>query len=382
MQQQSPPLIAHIIYSLGVGGLENGLVNLINRMPLESYRHTIICLKQSTDFKNRLQRGDVEIYELHKKEGQDWASFIKMYRLLRKIKPAIVHTRNLAAIEYQIPAWLAGVRFRVHGEHGWDSFDPDGDNKKYQWLRRLLSLMIHRIIALSLHLQRYLVERVKIPEHKISRICNGVDTDKFKPRSGSRIALPDCPLVIDDNTVVIGAVGRMHGVKDQLTLVRAFIDLVARHPELADSLRLIIIGEGPLRVQALQLLTEHALLHQAWLPGRSHDIAEIMQRFDIFVLPSQAEGISNTLLEAMASGLPVIATAVGGNPELVVQGQTGFLVAPQHPAEMADCLFSYAADKEKRLAHGQNGRRRVLAEFSMEAMTANYKAVYDERLGL
>jgi glycosyltransferase involved in cell wall biosynthesis len=107
-----------------------------------------------------------------------------------------------------------------------------------------------------------------------------------------------------------------------------------------------------------------------------------MQRFDIFVLPSQAEGISNTLLEAMASGLPVIATAVGGNPELVVQGQTGFLVAPQHPAEMADCLFSYAADKEKRLAHGQNGRRRVLAEFSMEAMTANYKAVYDERLGL
>ncbi len=128
-----PQLIVHVIYRLGVGGLENGLVNLINRLPSESYRHAIVCLTDSTDFSKRIQRQDVAIYEIHKKPGQDWGSFVKVYKLFKQIKPAIVHTRNLAAIEYQICALLAGVPYRVHGEHGWDVYDPDGNNVKYQW---------------------------------------------------------------------------------------------------------------------------------------------------------------------------------------------------------------------------------------------------------
>lgn len=377
MEQLTPPLIAHIIYSLGVGGLENGLVNLINRMPPDQYRHAIICLKNSTDFSSRLHRKDVSIYELNKKEGQDWASFVSLYRLLRKIKPDIVHTRNLAAIEYQIPALLAGVRLRVHGEHGWDTFDPQGENKKYQWLRRFMSLLIHRFIPLSQHLQNYLLEKVKIPEQKISRICNGVDTDRFKPRSDVRQALQDCPFTANDDQILIGTVGRMHGVKDQLTLVRAFIELLEQYPELTDFVRLVIIGEGPLRAKALQLLAENKLDCYAWLPGQRDDIAEIMHFLDIFVLPSQAEGISNTILEAMASGLPVIATNVGGNQELVVHGQTGFLVEKQNPPQMRGYLFEYVKDKSKRQLHGKNGRQRVLTEFSMDEMVTRYRAVYD-----
>ncbi|WP_404355216.1 TIGR03088 family PEP-CTERM/XrtA system glycosyltransferase [Methylotuvimicrobium sp. KM1] len=373
---QAPPLIAHIIFSLGVGGLENGLVNLINRMPSDRYRHAIICLKNSTDFKNRLQRKDIEIYELNKREGQDWQSFVKMYRLLKQIKPAIVHTRNLAAIEYQVPALLAGVKHRVHGEHGWDVFDPDGSNKKYRLLRRMLGLIIDRFIPLSGHLDNYLREKVGIPDSKIRRICNGVDTERFQPAS-PKVVAGDCPWTDAEKRLIIGTVGRMHGVKDQMTLARAFVELLKRHPESKNALGLIMIGDGPLREEVKQLLDENDLLDQAWLPGERSDVAELMRGFDIFVLPSQAEGISNTILEAMASGLPVIATRVGGNPELVEHGKTGFLVERQNPSELAGRLSDYIGDPKLCIEHGNKGRERALQAFSIDAMVKNYLSVYD-----
>ncbi|MFO7580368.1 MAG: glycosyltransferase, partial [Nitrosomonas halophila] len=118
-----PPLIAHIIYHLGVGGLENGLVNLINHMPETRYRHVIICLKGYSEFHKRLHRDDIEIIALNKREGNDLRYYGRLFKLLRQLKPAIVHTRNLATIETQLVAVAAGVKARVHGEHGRDVFD-------------------------------------------------------------------------------------------------------------------------------------------------------------------------------------------------------------------------------------------------------------------
>lgn len=374
------PLIVHIIYRLGIGGLENGLVNLINHLPADGYRHAIVCLKDSTDFKERLMRSDVAIYQLNKKEGQDWGSFIRLYKLLMEIKPAIVHTRNLGTLEYQVPAWLAGVKHRVHGEHGWDVSDPDGTNIKYQWVRRLIKPLIQRFIPLSKHLERYLTDKIHVSPKKITRICNGVDTGIFYPLTGPKIQLADCPFIISHDQVIIGTVGRMHGVKDQLTLVKAFIRVCQNHPELKTKLRLLIAGEGPLKAQALTLLEENQLSGHAWLPGARKDIAEIMRQLDVFVLPSQAEGISNTILEAMASGLPVIATDVGGNPELVIDGETGSLVPAGDIEMMADKIRAYVEDAEKIQLHGQHGYQRVLQEFSLTAMVGKYKAVYDTLL--
>lgn len=375
----TPPLIVHIIYRLGVGGLENGLVNLINNMPAGTYRHAIVCLKDATDFQQRLTR-DVAVYPLNKKEGQDWGAFVRLYKLLKQLKPAIVHTRNLAAIECQVPAWLAGVKHRVHGEHGWDVFDPDGANKKYQWVRRLIKPLVHRYIPLSKHLESYLTDKIHVAPEKITRIINGVDTGVFYPSTGEKSPLAGCPLAFSPREVVIGAVGRMHGVKDQTTLVKAFILMCEREPALAQNTRLVIIGDGPLREPALKLLEDSGLSANAWLPGERADVAEIMRRLDVFVLPSLAEGISNTILEAMATGLPVIATAVGGNPELVADGLTGALVPANDPAAMAEAMRGYSHDEQRRREHGQQARRRVEQEFSLTAMVARYQAVYDSLL--
>ena len=373
-----PQLIVHVIYRLDVGGLENGLVNLINRLPSESYRHAIVCLTDSTDFSKRIQRQDIAIYEIHKKPGQDWGSFFKVYKLFKQIKPAIVHTRNLAAIEYQICALLAGVAYRVHGEHGWDVYDPDGNNVKYQWLRRLLNPIIHRFIPLSQHLQYYLLIKVGVSPNKITRICNGVDIKIFYPAIGNK-PIPDaCPLVTN-NKVLIGTVGRMHGVKDQLTLVRAFILACQQSEGFSARSRLILVGDGPLREQAQLLLTQAGLTEQCWLAGERHDIAEILRCLDIFVLPSKSEGISNTILEAMASGLPVIATDVGGNPELVLNQQTGFLVEKENPVAMAEVMMELAMNDEKRKQFSQASLQRAQEHFSIDSMVIRYQTLYDKQ---
>jgi sugar transferase (PEP-CTERM/EpsH1 system associated) len=376
---KSPPLIAHIIYRLGVGGLENGLVNLINQTPPDRYRHAVICLKDATDFRQRLN-GEVPVYELHRSEGKNLGIYARVYRLLRQLKPSVVHTRNLAALECQMPAWLAGVSVRVHGEHGWDVFDPDGTNRKYQWLRRFLKPFVNRYIPLSCHLESYLREKIRVPEEKMIRICNGVDTSVFHPASDGKSSIVDCPFQSRDRQILIGTVGRMHGVKDQITLVKAFLVLLDRRPDLRATLRLVIVGEGPLREQARQMLESAAAEHLAWLPGERSDIADILRSLDIFVLPSQAEGISNTILEAMASGLPVIATEVGGNPELVVNGVTGTLVPKESPGAMAAALEAYLDNPGMITAHGGAAQKRVAESFSLDGMVSRYLALYDELL--
>lgn len=369
------PLIVHVLYRLQVGGLENGVVNLVNLLPQARYRHAIVCLSEATGFRDRIRRNDVAVYEMHKRPGQDFALWGRLYRLFREIRPAVVHSRNIGCLEAQIPAWLARVPCRVHGEHGWDISDPDGSNRNYRWLRRLHAPLVHRFVALSREIEEYLLQRVGIRRDKVVRIYNGVDSERFHP-GGDGGALPEGFGGAD--RVIFGTVGRMHGVKDQTNLCRAFILLCEQHPDLAPAMRLVMVGDGPLREPCVEMLADAGLSAQAWLPGSRDDVAELLRSLDVFVLPSQAEGISNTILEAMASGLPVIATAVGGNGELVATGQTGSLVPPGDPQALAEQMARYAADPHLRRSHGTAANERIASEFSMARMLAAYRTVYDE----
>ena len=372
----SSPLIVHVLYRLQVGGLENGVINLVNQLPPDRYRHAIVCLSEATAFRNRIQRADVAVYEMHKRPGQDPRTWKNLFQLFRRIRPTLVHTRNIGCLEAQIPAWLAGVPCRVHGEHGWDVSDPDGSNRRYQWLRRLHSPLVHRFIALSKELENYLLSRARIPATKVSRIYNGVDDRLFHAGPGD--SLPSG--FADPDSIVIGTVGRMHGVKDQVTLCHAFVRLCRQLPDTAGRLRLVLIGDGPLQQSCKNLLADAGLDGQAWLPGGLEDVPELMRSLHVFVLPSQAEGISNTILEAMASGLPVVATDVGGNGELIDAGRTGLLVPPNDPDAMAEGIARYVQDSGLRLQHGENGRRRIVDRFSMAQMLSAYASVYDRLL--
>jgi glycosyltransferase involved in cell wall biosynthesis len=169
----------------------------------------------------------------------------------------------------------------------------------------------------------------------------------------------------------------MSPVKDQLTLARAFIHCLATRPELRQRLRLVMVGDGPLRREAQDLLVSRGVEQLAWLPGARDDVPALLAAMDLFVLPSRNEGISNTILEAMASGLPVIATDVGGNGELVENSVTGRLVPPQSPVAIADAIADYAALDALRVAHGIAGRKRVEGRFSLERMVRDYFDLYE-----
>ena len=373
------PLIAHVIYRLDVGGLENGLINLINRTP--QYRHVVICMAEYTDFSRRITHDAVDLYALHKRAGQDIGVYVRLWRLFRRLRPDIVHTRNLSALEAQLPAFLAAVPGRVHGEHGWDVHDIDGGNRKYQWLRRFYRYLVQRYIPLSDELDCYLRQRIRVNAAKITRIYNGVDAVRFHPASPGRQDPPVTGFATPDS-VIIGTVGRMQAIKDPLNLVRAFIHLSRRDRLSQYQPRLIMIGDGPLRREALNMLETAGLAHSAWLPGSRDDIADMLRCMDIFTLPSRAEGISNTILEAMASALPVVATRVGGNSELITEGVSGALVSASDPIALANAVEVYLCDRVLRQRHGHAGRERVEQAFDIDTMIKKYTQVYDSILGL
>lgn len=372
------PLIVHIVFRLDYGGLENGLVNLVNGSVDGTFRHAIVALTESTDFSRRLVAG-VPVFALHKRPGKDFRAYWKLFRLLRVLRPAAVHTRNVGTLDCAAIAFLAGVPVRIHGEHGWDVSDPDGTSRKYRWRRKALSRFVQAFVTVSDDLRRWLVGTVGIPAGKVRHICNGVDTDRFRPRrAGEPRALP--PDLHDPSATIVMSVTRFAPIKDPLNLVEAFIGLRAASGEAGAHLRLVMIGDGELHAQAVARLEQAGLGSSAWLPGTRSDVPALLRSADVFVLGSLREGISNTILEAMASGLPVVATDTGGNAELIAAGQTGALVPPGDAKALAAAIASYGCDPELRVLHGSRARARAVERFSIAAMLNGYRNLYDQYL--
>lgn len=363
------PLLAHVLFRFAVGGLENGVVNLINHLPTERYRHAIICVTDhDPEFARRLQRSDVQIFELKKQPGLDLAVWWRLYKLLRQLQPDLIHTRNLSALEALLPSWLAGVPARLHSEHGRDVGDLDGSNKRYQRLRRWLLPLAHSVVALSQDLGSYLRESVGIAGDKVRVICNGVDCDRFMPaNTGQR-----------DNVLRFISVGRLQDVKDPLNVLRAFAAIKQLRPQ--QPMQLELVGDGPLLDACRQFVEAFGLTDCVQLPGAASDVAQRLRHADVFLLGSRAEGISNTVLEAMASGLPVVATRVGGNAELIADGETGFLVPAEQPEALAAALRRYIDDRALLGRHGAAARARAVADFSLAGMMERYQALYDQLL--
>jgi sugar transferase (PEP-CTERM/EpsH1 system associated) len=376
MSTPQPPLVVHVLFRFAIGGLENGVVNLINRLPHREWRHAVVSLTDvDPAFAQRVTRPDVTYVSLAKGAGHLLRHYPRLLKLFRDLRPAIVHTRNLAALEAVVPAWAARVPARVHGEHGRDVNDLDGTRRRYQWVRRAYRPFVTRYVALAPDLERYLEERIGIPSDRIDQIYNGVDTDRFLPPPSPRKPVLGCPFG-DGEHWVVGTVGRMDTVKDQTNLARAFVAALQIHPEARRKLRLVMVGDGALRAAAESILARANASDLAWFAGERTDVVSLMQSFDCFALPSLAEGVSNTILEAMATQLPVIATRVGANAELVEPGMTGLVVPAADSVALANAIVSYFSDPALARRHGRAGRQRVEQRFSLDRMIENYHRLY------
>jgi sugar transferase (PEP-CTERM/EpsH1 system associated) len=371
--------IVHVVYSFAVGGLENVIVQLINRLPADQFEHVVLSLTTISDFKNRITQPGVRFIELHKQPGHAIPLYPRIYKLLRELKPDVVHTCNLAALEITPLAWLARVPLRVHAEHGWDAHDPKGMSKKYQRVRKLYRPFVSHYVAVSEDLLGYLSNRVGVAPQRRTLIANGVDTDAFSPREDVQAALPGYPFSPARHWT-IGTVGRMQTVKNQPLLARSFVRLLKYHPEAMDRIRLVMVGDGPLKAEVERVLADAGVQEFAWLPGVRSDIAEVLKQLNCFVLPSDAEGTSCTLQEAMACGLPVVATSVGGTPEVVKHGLNGQLVSARDERAMAEAIWTLYSNKDKAVELGTAARKTVLDRFGLQAMVDQYRSVFSGRL--
>lgn len=383
MSDSRPPLVAHIIYALGTGGLENGLVNIINRSPPDRYRHAIICLTSAEDFAQRITAHGVRIIELNKKPGQDIGVYWRLWLALKELNPSIVHTRNLAALETQwLGVFMPGTK-RVHGEHGRDIGDLDGRNWKYLALRKLMRLMVHRYIAVSQDLASWLTDVVRVNPNSMRQIYNGVDQDSFFPPidSDSKKGLPS-GFVSPGECIVLGTVGRLAEVKDQSRVLDAMAIIFGKEPSLKDKIRLVMVGDGPLRSALENQIERLDLGSHVLMTGDRSDIPQLMKTMDIFVLPSLAEGISNTVLEAMATGLPVVATRTGGNPELVSSEISGLLFPVGDSESLAEALLTLIASPQLRKGMGEKALERIKMQFFWDNTVSEYLGVYDQLLGI
>ncbi|MEH6648963.1 MAG: TIGR03088 family PEP-CTERM/XrtA system glycosyltransferase [Motiliproteus sp.] len=364
--------ICHIVFRFDIGGLENGIINILNQLPSTDYKHSIVCLSDyNPDFFQRIQAENVAIYALNKRPGKDFGYLKRLYHLLRQIRPDVVHSRNLNTLECQAVSWIAGVRHRIHGEHGWDS-EQAKTRYKPILIRKLFSPLISHYVALSGETEHYLTDKVGITDNRIQRICNGVNTDRFSPSS---IASPTAGPTTDQ-ALVIGTVGRLASVKNQQLLVRAFANLLRDNSPISDQLRLIIAGDGPCRQQLLELVKQLQIEESVSLPGACNDVPALMSSLSLYVQPSLAEGISNTILESMASGLAVVTTDVGGARELVHPGYNGEITENNHLEQLTAALQHYVDDPQLLRQHGSNSRALAVNQFSIDTMAGHYDGLY------
>lgn len=374
------PLIVHVVYRLDTGGMEKILLSVINSTK-ELYRHAVICLAGYGAMRDQIEDATVTCFTLDKKPGKDWMHYVRYWRLLRALKPDLVHSYNIGTLDLVPVAWLAGVRRVTHAEHGRDWTDPHGNNPRYLRLRRWMAPLIRRYIAVSPDLQDWLIHSAGIRPDKVVYIPNGIDLTKFKVahrRPRLRKLLAD---FASPDTVLVGNVARLDKVKDHIGLISAFKILCDRTDQSQFDCRLIIAGEGPQREELVRHIAQLGMTERIHLLGNRDDVHELLAACDVFALSSMAEGMPLTLLEAMAASLPVVSTNVGGIAFVVEDGKTGVLVAPSDPEVFADALRIYVNDEKLRHQHGDAGYKRVVAKFGLDKMISAYVSLYDQMLG-
>jgi sugar transferase (PEP-CTERM/EpsH1 system associated) len=364
--------ILHVVDSLGKGGLENGLVNLIQRLGPGAFEHVVCAIRRLGSNVERLPDG-VRVVCLATEGKRTRVQVPAMARVIQEFQPDIVHSRNWGAIEGVFAGRWAGSCALVHSEHGLASESDRSEPRRRTWLRRLAFGLADRVVAVSEQLRQHHARRTGFPERRIAVIHNGVDNQRFRPNLEARACMRH-ELGLSDSDFCIGAVGNLFPVKDHMTLLRAANEF-GRRPS---NWRLLVIGDGPELPRLEEFAAAQPALGQRVSFLRSSDrVPELLEALDAYVLSSVFEGISNSLLEAMATGIPVVATAVGGNPEVVVNGVSGLLFPAADAASLAGHLETLRAGPEMRARLGREAQRRVGEHFSLVSMVRQYAQLYE-----
>jgi sugar transferase (PEP-CTERM/EpsH1 system associated) len=357
MKSSESPLqrVAHVSFGLDVGGQEKLLVELARHVNRDRFAMTFVSLGHRGAVADELEACGASVVALENPSGLKPGLILRLARLFGRLRPSVVHTHDNRALVYGVPAArLARVPRVIHTRHGRNA----GSTPRQVGLVRLLCRLVDEYVCVSRDAEALsLLEG--IPAAKLRTIYNGIDLERFA-FSGP---CTEGPVV---------TVARLSPEKGVDNLVRAASIAMQQVPELLFQ----VAGDGPCLVELRQMIAELGLAGKLSLLGMVRDIPDLLARVCLFVLPSRSEGVSLTLLEAMARGLPVVATRVGGTPEVVEDGVTGLLVPSEDLDRLAEAILQLRCNPETAKRMGEEGRRRVESLFDVRRMVADYEALY------
>ena len=366
--------VLQITHDLAIGGLQQVVVNICRTINRDKFDISVLCLRTLGEFVPAIEKMGIEVQLLPQKENAtDYLSFLKVARILKEKRPDVIHTHNTQPfIDGTIAAMLAGVKTVVHTDHA-RSFP---DKRRYMFAEWLISHYAYKIVGVSEHTANNLISYEKISKDKLVVIPNGIDGAQFQspfdPESKKR------ELGISNTGPIIGLGVRLSEQKGITYLLQAMPALVAEFP----SIILLIAGSGPLEETLKSEAEQLGVNNNVHFLGPRLDLNEIIRLFDVYVLPSLWEGLPMVLLEAMAAGLPIVATDVGGVATAVHDGQNGLLVTARNPDLLASSLIRLLRNESWRRDYGSFGRRIFDGQFSARIMTEKYERLYERRIGI
>jgi len=362
--------ILFVIDELDIGGTEQQILELVRGIDRNQFDPHVCCFRTGAKAKEIADLG-VPVRHEPKVRKADPGLIVRLASFMKRERFDVVQTYLWTANTWaRLAARLAGIRYVVASERNVDIWEEAYKRLLGRWLARSTD----RIVANSEAVRRYLLERGGLSAEKVVTIYNGVNLDRF--RTACDPAQRRWELGIPESAILAGCVARLEPAKDHATLLQAIALLGHRRPDL----HLAIIGDGSQREPLARLASELGLRDRVHFTGFRTDSAEWLQSLDLSVLSSVKEGLSNTVIESMAAARPVVATAVGGNAEVIREGETGFLVPPRQPAELAEALARATESPEVMRRLGTAGRDRVESLFSVRAMVRRTEQLYRELL--
>ena len=360
--------ILMLTQSLTQSGLEMIVYVLTKEILKKEINVEVCCYDLLGPNANKLMNQGVKVHFLPRKPGIDWLYPLKLAFLIRERKINLIHAHNATAWFYGTWASILSGVSLVYTEH--DRSFPTPLRLKYfhYFFGKYATTVIAVSKAVKENLEKY--EHIK----NVKVIYNGIDPDLFKPASIEEKILKKRELGLNKNDFVLGNVGRMDYWKNQRILIEILPDLKKISPQI----KLILVGRGEEEGNLKKLAIKKGVKNDVIFLGQRSDVNQILKAFDIFVFPSLTEGLPLVVIEAMATGLPIVASHVGGIPELVVNGETGFLVSPTSKEEIKEAIIKLLNNPELRKEMGQIARKRFETHFSLSQMVQKYMEVYEK----
>jgi sugar transferase (PEP-CTERM/EpsH1 system associated) len=363
--------IVHVVRTgFAGGGMENGIINVANRLPTDQYKISICALDKAETFSQRIQRRSSEYYLLPPaRSGVDSTLVWRLARVLRRSNADVVHSHNWGTFLYAIlAAKLARVRV-IHGEHGKNPTEFGRESRRKRWTKSLLGPRVDRLVTVSRALAAEWND-YGVPARKILNIPNGVDVERFCPRPVNGQERRTFGLPPDG--FIFGSIGRFDSLKNYEFLIASF----ERVASLLPASHLVLLGDGPCKDRLKRKIDELKLNNLVYLIGRRSDPENFLRALDVFVLPSKYEGMSNVVLEAMATGLAVVCADLPSHREVFEADREGVVVSPLTVDKLAKALVSLAYNRERCRALGLAAREKVVRRFSLDRMVLDYEQLY------